>query len=303
VVLRDVALRADLLLAARSHTMVADPQNAMAAVDDGQHGTARMSRAVAVGFRAVAALGIWIAIVASATGCGASADSQRSTSRTRGEAMPMPDWIKQALIRDEFSFVMFRYDESAQADLTNGQLQAFNGTRTWQEQLYTGLLRAPDVAVQKVHPRTPSGEPDALALEYKTGGYGVQVFRIANSMAMLLTPDSETGDSLGLPGGSIETVANKLARAIIVYPGHVHLVAETQQPDGVYGRQQADSPKKDGERGPLDLLRWWYADGTFGFVTWLVTPVIDGNYPSTAFISKQQVYMWFDTYGMRRTKP
>jgi hypothetical protein len=217
--------------------------------------------------------------------------------------MSLPEWIKQALIRDEFSFVMFRYDDIALADMTNGQRAAFNGTRSWQEDLYAGLLRAPDAAIQKVHPRTPSGEPDALSFEYQAGGYAVQTFRIANSMAMLLTPDKETSESLGLPRGPIEDVANKLARAIIVYPGHVHLGTETQKPDGVYGQQKLDSSKKDEERGPVDFMRWWYADGTFGFVTWLVSPVIDGNYPSTAFISKQQVYLWFDTYGMKRTKP
>jgi len=119
----------------------------------------------------------------------------------------------------------------------------------------------------------------------------------------LLTPDSETSESLGLPGGSIEAAANKIARAMIAKPGHVDLVAETQKSDGAYGRQKLDPSKKDEEMGPLDLLRWWYADGTFGFVTWLVTPVIDGNYPSTGFISQQQVYLWFDTYGIRRTWP
>jgi hypothetical protein len=217
--------------------------------------------------------------------------------------MSMPDWIKQALIRDEFSFVMFRYDDVAQSDVTNGQRHAFKATRTWQQQLYAGLFQAPEVAIQKVHPRTPSGEPDAISMEYKAGGYAVHAFRIMNRMAMLFTPDNETRESLGLPDGSIEAVANKLARAIIVYPGNVHLVADTEGPDGVYGRQAPDTSKKEEERGPLDLLRWWYANGTFGFVTWLVTPVIDGNYPSTAFISQEQVYVWFDTYGMRRTRP
>ena len=217
--------------------------------------------------------------------------------------MPLPAWIEQTLVRDEFSFVMFQYDEIAEKNLTSGQRAAFNSTRVWQEQLYNGLFRAPDLAVQKVHPRTPSGEPDALSMEYKAGGYEVKAFRIANRMAMLLTPDHETSESLGIPHGSIEEVANKLARSIIIYRGHVHLVAETQKPDGVYGRQPLDSSKKDEERGPLDLMRWWYADGTFGFVTWLVTPVIDGNYPSTAFVSNQQVYLWFDLFGMRRTKP
>jgi len=217
--------------------------------------------------------------------------------------MSLPEWIKQALIRDEFSYVMFRYDTIAPPDMTNGQRLAVNATRDWQDDLYSGLLRAPDAAVKKIHPRTPSGEPDALSLEYRAGGYAVQVFRIANSMAILLTPDHETSESLGMPHDSIEAVANKIARAIIVYPGRVHLVTETQKSDGAYGRQPLDSSKKDEERGPLDLLRWWYADGTFGFVTWLLSPVIDGNYPSTAFISQQQVYLWFDTLGVPRTKP
>ena len=98
--------------------------------------------------------------------------------------MSLPEWIKQALIRDEFSFVMFRYDKVALPDLTNGQRSAFNGTRTWQEQLFTGQFRVPDAAVQKVHPRTPSGEPDALSFEFQAGGYAVQVFRIADRLAM-----------------------------------------------------------------------------------------------------------------------
>lgn len=217
--------------------------------------------------------------------------------------MSMPDWIEQVLVRDEFSFVTFRYDAMAPSELTSGQLQAFNGTRDWQGDLFSDLVQAPDVAVRKVHPRTPSGEPDALSLDYQAGGYAVHVYSVANRLAMLLTPDHETSESLGLPHSSIEEVANKLARAIIVYPGHVHLGTEMQKPDGAYGRQKLDSSKKDEERGPLDLMRWWYADGTFGFVTWLVTPVIDGHYPSTAFVSKQQVYLWFDLYGMRRTKP
>jgi hypothetical protein len=217
--------------------------------------------------------------------------------------MSLSEWIKQTLVRDEFSFVMFRYDTVALPDLSSGQRDAFNSTKLWQEQLYAGLFRAPDLTVQKVHPRTPTGEPDALSFEYEAGGYAVKAFSVMNRMAMLFTPNEETRESLGLPGSSIEAVANKLARAIIVYPGQVHLVAETQKSDGVYGRQALDTSKKEEERGPLDLLRWWYADGTFGFVTWLVTPVIAGNYPSTAFVSQQQVYVWFDTYGMPRTKP
>jgi hypothetical protein len=284
--------------------MVDDREDAMAAVDNGQHDATRMSRAVAARPGALAALGFCVAMAAGTAGCRVSRESQRPMTRgTRGETMSLPEWIKQTLVRDEFSFVMFRYDEVALPDLTSGQRAAFNSTRVWQEQLYTGLFRAPDLAVQKVHPRTPSGEPDALSFEYRAGGYGVKTFSVMNRLAMLLTPDNETRESLGMPGGSIEAVANKIARAIIVYPGDVHLVAETQNPDGVYGRQPLDSSKKEEERGPLDLMRWWYADGTFGFVTWLVTPVIDGNYPSTAFVSQQQVYVWFDTYGMRRTKP
>src|SRR5205085_2217209 len=62
---------------------------------------------------ALAALGIWVAI-AGAPGCGVSREPQRPTTRrTRGEPMSLPEWIKQALIRDEFSFVMFRYDDIA----------------------------------------------------------------------------------------------------------------------------------------------------------------------------------------------
>jgi hypothetical protein len=215
--------------------------------------------------------------------------------------MESPEWLRQTLIRDRFSFVLFQYDDIAIADLSDGQRKAFQSNRTWQQQIYTPMLRAPNLAVQKVHPRKPSGEPDSLSFEYVAGGYAVKVFSVMNRMAILLTPDDETKQSLGMPRAPIDVVANKLARAIIVYPGQVRLVVETQKPDGLYGGQQPDPAKDFQARGPLDLLRWWYADGTFGFVTWLVTPVIDGHYPSTAFVSEQQVYLWFDTFGMRRT--
>jgi hypothetical protein len=215
--------------------------------------------------------------------------------------MSMPEWIRQALNRDGFSFVMFRYDQVPVAELTSGQLDALGATRTWQEQLYRDTLCAPAVAVQKLHHRTPSGEPDAVSFEYQASGYAIRTYALMNRMAMVLTPDSDTRQALGIGRVPIEAVASEIARSIIIYPGEVRLVLETQQSDGVYGRQSPEPSKKDEETGPLDLLHWWYADGVFGFVTWLVTPVIDGHYPSTGAVTQQQVYLWFDTFGMRRT--
>jgi hypothetical protein len=262
-----------------------------------------MRRKFAAASLRLVVLGTATVMVAAAPGCRAPRGAQlQPAKQTGGETMPLPQWLTQRLIRDRFSFVLFKYDDIAVSDLTNGQRKAFGSTRTWQEQLYIPALRAPDLAVQRVHPHSPSGEPDAVSLEYAAGGYAVQAFRVMNRMAMLFTPDDDMKQMLGLPGAPIDLVANQIARTLIVYPGQVLLEVETQEPDGAYGSQKPD-PAKDAEaRGPLDFLRWWYADGTFGFATWLVTPVLDGHYPSTAFVSDQQVYLWFETLVGSRTR-
>lgn len=197
------------------------------------------------------------------------------------------------------AFVLFRYEEVPAERLTEGQRAAFRSARLWQERLMRHPFHVPADAVQKVHPRR-EGEADAISFEYQTEGYSVEVFHVMNKLAIVLHP---TGGKAGeSPAGEepVSLSASALVHSIFQTQAGFDLVVEEPNQGGVLRRQRRAPGRSVSELSPLELLQWWCQGDEIGFGAEKVTPMTPGKVPSTAGLSPQQVFMWFDTFTTKR---
>ena len=209
------------------------------------------------------------------------------------------EWLQQTLSQNELGFVFFQYRDLPPEEIPRGPRAAMASSRLWQERLMRLPFQVPTEAIGRVHSRQ-SGQPDAISFVYEAAGFSVQSFHLMDRLAIVLTPLPHNTGYKPLRGQPVEALASRLARAVFEPDGEIDLVVEESDAEGKFGRNRRNPAPAPRRASPIDLIRWWCEGATFGFATEKVTVLEEGKVPSTAGFSPQQVYMWFDTFGIRR---
>lgn len=208
-------------------------------------------------------------------------------------------WLEKKLSQNDIGFVLFQYRSVPQDELPPGPRAAMSSSRLWQERLMQLAFQVPLDARAKVHDRK-QGEPDAISFDYEAGGFSVVSYHLMDRLAIVLTPLPDNTKYAVSRAEPAQVLASRIARAVFQPGGRIDLVTEASDGEVKFGRNRKDRAKAPERESATDLIQWWCEGGTFGYATEKVTVLEEGNVPSTAGFSEQQVYMWFDTFGIRR---
>jgi hypothetical protein len=276
--------------------MVEDAKDAMAAADAEQRDTARMKPANRVWRSLLLAL-----LTGSVVGGGVWRAYAQNRAAVKGakEGRMESQWLAERLAEHGFQFALFQYETAKVEALESGPRAAVSSSRLWQEEIMTPAFEIPDRAEMGVH-HHHGDEPDALSFRYESGDYIVHSFHVMDRLAITLRLSEEQSAQLRITDESVKDVAGRLAGKIFQHAGELQFETEKQASSMVIGRERAPAGKTAEQLFPVERIDWWYDGKEFGFGVPKVTPILNGNYPSSMGPSAGQVLIWFATFGMKR---
>lgn len=209
------------------------------------------------------------------------------------------EWLENKLKSNGLSSIFFEFEDIDFDSLGEGPRAAMRSAESWQEDLLIDDFSIPTLAVRQIHHRKEN-EPDALYFKYKTIEFGVEVWHQMDMMLVVLTPNDLTQEEFDKNGLKPEQRLNDVARKLLSNTDNMELVTDDYNKGVYFGSHKKIDGKEFQELSPIELLRWWYTKDKFGFAILKITPVIEGNIPSSAGVSDQQIHMWFDAIIAKR---
>ncbi len=209
------------------------------------------------------------------------------------------EWLENKLKSNGLSSIFFEFEDIDFDSLGKGPRAAIRSAESWQEDLLSDDFSVPAIALKKIHHRREN-EPDALYFKYKTIDFGVEVWHQMDMLVIVLTPNELTLEEFEKSGLKSEQRLNGVARKLLLNSEKMELVRDDYNKGAYFGSHKKIEDKEFYELSPVELLRWWYTKNEIGFAVLKITPVIEGNIPSSAGMSDQQIHMWFDAIVAKR---